>query len=145
MHTARSQPSPTCAHGHLLCPLLVCIPCNPLTPPASLPLPAVEERSFEGSSRHLALLFAVAYCTWLLVVRQRFGKVSASCCCCCCWKTAVAGRLLQAASCWQGVRALLLLLGLLLLHVICSVMGPDPARMCDSMRAPTHMLLAPSI
>lgn len=42
---------------------------------APLPRPAVEERSFHGSSRHLALLFAVAYCTWLLVVRQRFGKV----------------------------------------------------------------------
>ena len=36
---------------------------------------AVEERSFHGSSRHLALLFAVAYCTWLLVVRRNFGKV----------------------------------------------------------------------
>ncbi|PRW20871.1 Leucine Rich Repeat isoform B [Chlorella sorokiniana] len=41
---------------------------------AWLDLLIVEERSFEGSSRHLALLFAVAYCTWLLVVRQRFGK-----------------------------------------------------------------------
>lgn len=41
---------------------------------AWLDLLIVEERSFKGSSRHLALLFAVAYCTWLLVVRQRFGK-----------------------------------------------------------------------
>ena len=45
------------------------------SPSALHPTRAVEERSFKGSSRHLALLFAVAYCTWLLVVRQRFGKV----------------------------------------------------------------------
>lgn len=48
-----------------------CLTCPPTTAPPC----AVEERSFEGSSRHLALLIAVAYCTWLLVVRQRFGKV----------------------------------------------------------------------
>lgn len=41
---------------------------------AWLDLLIVEERSFHGSSRHLALLFAVAYCTWLLVVRNFFGK-----------------------------------------------------------------------
>lgn len=34
----------------------------------------VEERSFQGSSRHLALVLAVAYCCWLLLVRQFFGK-----------------------------------------------------------------------
>lgn len=41
---------------------------------AWLDLLIVEERSFHGSSRHLALLIAVAYCTWLLVVRTFFGK-----------------------------------------------------------------------
>jgi hypothetical protein len=39
----------------------------------------VEERSFHGSSRHLALLFAVAYCAWLLLVRRSFGKVGPGC------------------------------------------------------------------
>jgi hypothetical protein len=47
------------------------IPCHLSLNPAS----AVEERSFHGSSRHLALLLALAYCAWLLVVRNFFGKV----------------------------------------------------------------------
>lgn len=34
----------------------------------------VEERSFSGRSRHLALFFALAYSAWLLLVRHRFGK-----------------------------------------------------------------------
>lgn len=46
-------------------------------PVCAFALAAVEERSFHGSSRHLALLFAVAYCAWLLLVRRNFGKVGA--------------------------------------------------------------------
>jgi hypothetical protein len=34
----------------------------------------VEERSFSGKSRHLALFLAVSYALWLLVVRQFYGK-----------------------------------------------------------------------
>lgn len=34
----------------------------------------VEERSFSGKSRHLALVLAVSYALWLLVVRQYYGK-----------------------------------------------------------------------
>ncbi|KAI3437660.1 hypothetical protein D9Q98_000110 [Chlorella vulgaris] len=45
---------------------------NSLT--AWLDMLIVEERSFSGSSRHLALLIALLYCCWLLVVRHHFGK-----------------------------------------------------------------------
>ena len=34
----------------------------------------VEERSFSGRSRHLALGMALAYCFWLLVIRRYFSK-----------------------------------------------------------------------
>ena len=34
----------------------------------------VEERSFCGKSRHLAFVLAISYSTWLLVVRQVYGK-----------------------------------------------------------------------
>jgi len=34
----------------------------------------VEERSFCGRSRHLALVLAISYAAWLLVVRQFYGK-----------------------------------------------------------------------
>ena len=34
----------------------------------------VEERSFCGRSRHLALALALAYCGWLLLVRRHFKK-----------------------------------------------------------------------
>jgi hypothetical protein len=52
----------------------------PARPPARPPRPpAVEERSFHGGSRHLALLIALLYCIWLLVVRRNYGKVSLAC------------------------------------------------------------------
>ena len=50
-------------------------PHPPTHPPTLSTLPAVEERSFHGGSRHLALLIALVYCIWLLVVRHNFGKV----------------------------------------------------------------------
>lgn len=66
----------------------------------------MEERSFHGSSRHLALLIAVAYCTWLLVVRTFFGKVSG-----CCGHRGrrsacrSAGATARSARAWRGGRA----------------------------------------
>lgn len=66
-HTAAETVTPVCRNHSVALALKA--------PSPLCPTRAVEERSFKGSSRHLALLFAVAYCTWLLVVRQRFGKV----------------------------------------------------------------------
>ena len=52
---------------------------------------AVEERSFHGGSRHLAVLLALAYSTWMLVVRQFYGKASLkqSNSCACVWSICV--------------------------------------------------------